>query len=89
VLNISVTIPSGPFANVSATVGAEASVGFTTAAPSVGTGLPMPSMVDTAAVFTNTTTTVTVVATPDVVVPSPGTLNFVFPVAGGGHYHHD
>jgi hypothetical protein len=87
VLNISVTIPSGPFANVSATAVAETPIVLTTAAPSAGTGLPVPSLVETTAPFTNTTTTVTVVATPEVIVPSPGTLNFVFPAAGGGNHH--
>jgi hypothetical protein len=89
VLNVSVTIPSGPFTNVSATAAVEVSADVT-AAVSVGTGLPIASLVDAAAPFTNASTTATatevVAATPEVVVPQPGTLHFLFPGVGNGDY---
>jgi hypothetical protein len=88
VLEVAVTIPAGPIANVSAT--AEASVSAS-AVVSIGTGLPVPSAVGTAAPFTNSTTTIVVtdngIATPTAVatpaiLPSAGTLNFLFPPGG-------
>jgi hypothetical protein len=80
VLNVSVTIPSGPFVNVSSTE----IPAIITSIVSVGTGLPIPSINATAALFTNSTTTT--VASPATVVPSAGTLSFVFPPLDGGNY---
>jgi hypothetical protein len=86
VLNVSVTIPSGPFVNVSST---EVPAIFTSTV-SAGTGLPIPSIEATAAPFTNSTGTAAAtaigVASSAAVLPSAGTLSFVFPPLDGGNY---
>jgi hypothetical protein len=85
VLNVSVTIPAGVNVNVSSTA-LPVSI---TSTVSVGTGLPIPSIDATAAPFINSTTTVNatevVIASSATVVPSAGTLSFVFPPLSGGN----